>query len=257
MSVQDKVLALLEGLEAEMRGSVSRVRSGSEIDLGTGVALADIAPAQAEAVWRALVDRARLVGIYPVILDQEGKQSFEDNEDDDDPVITAAEFDVDAMLVEQREWKDLDNEEGRHYWLPEDDDDPVWTPADAQFWPEVQGDTRMRYWGDRPFIAFVSAPTGWAAAALLGWSEGNGHSAPEHAAMLRRWEEAHGARLARIGPASADLLLSEPVHDRDTAVEIAVEQALYADTVGYGEHDTVNEMAAAILTGTVWHFWWD
>ncbi|HEY9679893.1 MAG TPA: DUF4253 domain-containing protein [Drouetiella sp.] len=108
------------------------------------------------------------------------------------------------------------------------------------------------------FILLVRAEYSWDVPAKLLYGGWNECPVPQiHVAFLKRWYGLHDAEIISIGRATIELVVSKPPKDRDQAFKIAQEQYLYCpDTVEQGA-GSVTALAAELLKGRVWHFWWD
>jgi len=135
-------------------------------------------------------------------------------------------------------------------------------PADG--WPDVVAQHRLGYDVHGPqngpgALVIVPARHGWEVIEAIRWSDGNTFPSWLHRDVVRRWEQAHGAELAVIDGATVELFVPAPAFDPERVADLAREVRAYGDAVGVG-HDTwdsLDEIAAGLLTSTVWSFWWD
>jgi len=69
------------------------------------------------------------------------------------------------------------------------------------------------------------------------------------------WHERYGADVAYVGPDELECVVLHPPTDRASA--LAEEHFVYCeDEVDQGVR-SLERLAAMLLNGTVWHFWWD
>jgi hypothetical protein len=107
-------------------------------------------------------------------------------------------------------------------------------------------------------IGLFPTPDAWKAPAFVrygGWNE-----CPEahvHVALHRRWHELHGARIACLSGDIVECLVDRPPATREAALALAREQYLYCPDIVDQGVETVENLAATLLGGKVWYFWWD
>ena len=112
----------------------------------------------------------------------------------------------------------------------------------------------------KPEIMLGLVPTtrGWEVPALLGFGDWNSCPLPEeHMCLIKHWHEAFGAEIVRITHDVIEMKVARPPQTRDAALALAFEQYAYCPDIvdqGVGE---VESLAATLLNGTVWFFWWD
>jgi hypothetical protein len=106
-------------------------------------------------------------------------------------------------------------------------------------------------------IALVPTKDGWKAPAFLKFGNWNACPAPEqHVSMLKSWADRYGAELVGISNDMLELRPGRLPASRDEALALAREQFLYcADIVQQGT-ETLSVLAALIMSGAVWSFWW-
>lgn len=105
-------------------------------------------------------------------------------------------------------------------------------------------------------IALVPATEGWQVPAVLRFDMGFATPAV-HAAMLRRWQTSYGAELVCMLPDLLELRVARPPAWREAALALAAEQYVYCYDIVIQGTQTVEALAASLLGGTVWFFWWD
>jgi Domain of unknown function (DUF4253) len=107
-------------------------------------------------------------------------------------------------------------------------------------------------------VGLVPTTQGWTTPAFLtfgGWKDcPRPH---DHLAVLRYWGERYGAEVVGITHDIVEMLVARPPRSRRRALELAREQYLYcSDIVDQGTR-TIDNLAAILLGGKVWYFWWD
>jgi hypothetical protein len=91
---------------------------------------------------------------------------------------------------------------------------------------------------------------------VIGWGglANCGESLLELTAVLRSWEDRFGARLVDVGYASLRLFVERPPRTLEAAQSLAAEQVVLGGDCGAGD---IAGIAARLLNGPVWTFWWD
>ncbi len=108
------------------------------------------------------------------------------------------------------------------------------------------------------FIILVRADYSWEVPAKLLYGGWNDCPVPQvHVGFSKRWFRMHDAEIISIGRATIEMRVGKPPSTRDEALELAREQFVYCpDSVDQGA-GSVPSLAAELLNGLVWHFWWD
>jgi Domain of unknown function (DUF4253) len=165
-------------------------------------------------------------------------------------------------------------------WPDEDDSEPMrrWTPFTLQF-PGLAAQARTpltpaerqqaldvalprirQAHGAAPQarIGLVAADRPADVLAVIGWAglANRGESLLPLTAVLRSWEDRFGARLIDIGYADLRLLVERPPRTLQAAQRLAAEQAVLADDCTGGARD-IPDIAARLVNGPIWTFWWD
>jgi hypothetical protein len=111
---------------------------------------------------------------------------------------------------------------------------------------------------DSVFILLVRADYAWEVPAKLLYGGWNDCPVPQvHVGFSKRWFKMHDAELISVGRATIEMIVGKPPTNRDEALDIAREHFVYCpDTVDQGAGN-VSSLAAELLNGRVWHFWWD
>lgn len=107
------------------------------------------------------------------------------------------------------------------------------------------------------YMGLLPTRMGWETPAYLKFGDPDICSSDEHIAMLKYWQERYGAEPVVMTHDTIEMQVAKPPTDRDSALDLAREQFAYcSDIVGQGTV-TLDALAAELLGGTVWFFWWD
>jgi len=197
-------------------------------------------------------------GLYPILLgDSEDweiiSEVFEDNTDvssADKAIATSLQISVPSWL--EMQLAGIENDEGA---FPSGD------------WPTDPSD-KMGLITHRDILSGelkkeviiglheISAP--WEVFAYLLW--GNWNSCPdasEHCAMHRYWEEKYGAEVISVTHDVLQCVVARPPDSKEQALELAREQYLYCPDIVDQGVGTIEALAATLLQGQYWYFWWD
>jgi hypothetical protein len=107
-------------------------------------------------------------------------------------------------------------------------------------------------------IALLPTPHSWHAASVLKFGGWNACPSPhEHIAILRHWEKTFGAQVVCMTHDTIECLVSRPPLTRSDALLLARDQFYYcADIISQGV-GSLDALAARLLKGEAWYFWWD
>lgn len=105
-------------------------------------------------------------------------------------------------------------------------------------------------------ISLVPAMASWQAPALLRLDAGM-EAAAVHVAMARRWHDQYGAEVVGRLPDTLEMQVARPPATREASEALAKEQFLYCPDVDIQGTQTLLALAAGLLHGTAWYFWWD
>ena len=107
-------------------------------------------------------------------------------------------------------------------------------------------------------IVLVPAATAAEVAAVVGFGSWNECPAPElHVALHRRWQERYGAELVGLSADTLEMRVTRPPRTREEAMVLAGEQYAYCDDIVHQGTENLSNLAAVLLDGTAWFFWWD
>lgn len=69
--------------------------------------------------------------------------------------------------------------------------------------------------------------------------------------------DVYGAEIIGVLPDLMEMCVSRPPTTRDAALTRAKEQYIYCPDVVDQGTQTLQRLAAGLLNGTAWYFWWD
>jgi hypothetical protein len=155
-------------------------------------------------------------------------------------------------------------------WLTPDAEQAFLARTDTQLSENVEPNDRLTaildYRTRPPFEPFAQVAVdllpvseGWQVPAFL--QEGGWNNCPrpaEHAAMLKHWQERHGADVVVFGEVT-ELYVARPPQGRAELLELIKQHLLYGEETIFtiGRSWRLEEMAARLRGSHVWRFWWD
>jgi uncharacterized protein DUF4253 len=105
-------------------------------------------------------------------------------------------------------------------------------------------------------VALIPTPHSWQVPAYLRLDAGDATPAV-HTAMARSWQERYGAEIVGMLPDLMEMQVAQPPITREEALALAREQYIYCNDVVIQGTQTIQALAAGLLDGTAWFFWWD
>jgi hypothetical protein len=145
-------------------------------------------------------------------------------------------------------------------WYLEDYGEPVKITPDEP-WPAFDESAReYSIPGASDEVQIVLLPTivPWHAAAYLRWGGWNACPyAERHVALHRLWHDRWGAEPVGMTHDVLEMRVSRPPRTREEAIALARDHYAYCEDIVSQQNGTIFELAATLLDGTVWHFWWD
>lgn len=132
-------------------------------------------------------------------------------------------------------------------------------------WPDQVETTELtvasHYTGevyDRVHIALLPCRTGWEAIAHLQWGGWNDNPHAEcHVAALKSWHERYGAELVGCSHDVINLRVTRRPATREEALALAREHDLYCSDIVDQGVGSLSALAATLMAGDWWYFWWD
>jgi hypothetical protein len=79
----------------------------------------------------------------------------------------------------------------------------------------------------------------------------------EHLAVLRHWSRLYGAEPVGVTRDTVECAATRPPATRDAALALGHEHYAYAPDIVDQGTETIDALAAGLLGGTAWYFWWD
>jgi hypothetical protein len=225
--------------------------------------------AQALDTWQRLRDLVPLSGHWPVLLgDDDDLEMFRENWED--PQRPAAEVLQEAAVLAQepdpRAWFKRRYRAEMGEPSEPDDSDPEEDDELVGPWPRnvrPNNDFSIPYDFDqspkaRIYIGLVPTQTSWHVPVLLRFGSWNECPPPvEHAALMKHWQEKYGAEVVGITHDVVEMRVARPPKTRAAALALARQQCAYCvDIVSQGVQ-TLSRLAACLLNGHAWYFWWD
>jgi hypothetical protein len=225
---------------------------------------------EALATWRRLRDAGE---VWPVIIgpDEDIAYLAEGMSDIEERtpaqiLATAATLTFPAALQAARA---EDNRRALEYLASQGKDVSIYEAEEEApeigEWPDEVATTELTVHADytgkiheRVHIALLPCKTGWEAIAHLRWGNWNANpSAEYHVAALKSWHERHGAELVGLSHDVMNLRVTRRPATREEAMALAREHYLYCNDIVDQGVGSLSALAAALMAGDWWFFWWD
>jgi hypothetical protein len=111
---------------------------------------------------------------------------------------------------------------------------------------------------ERIWIALIPIAQSWEAAAAIEFGAWNECPSPEeHVVVMRYWFERWGAEPVAITSDTVEMLVDKPPHSQVEALALANEHFAYCEDIVTQGVGTIEALAATLLDGQTWFFWWD
>lgn len=195
-------------------------------------------------------------GITPVILGApEDMALIQDILADPGPsaaevIEEARSIDVEKWLQEQAASEDAESQPPPAEWPS--------GSASASIDLTVPKDALTRRPKKVVLIGLFPTANSWEAPAYLrygGWNE-----CPEPAVQVafhKRWHERYGSVIACMSGDVIECIVERPPRTREAAMALAREQFLYCPDIVHQGVESMEALAALLLDGKTWYFWWD
>lgn len=239
---------------------VERALRAAGIDMSKGAAFGastvySLPGERALEAWRSLRAAVPITRRWPLLLG--GGDSLKCHRDllpdhsPDDVIAKAQDVDV-AAFIKTRLEESRNLEDGE---LPRGD----W-PAEGA--PSNEIGVHLEVLSRKPlretYLALTPVPDPWEAMAYVPFGGWNACPFPEeHVAVLRHWSRAHGAEPVGVTKDTVECQATRPPTTREAALALAHEQYAYASDIVDQGIGTIDALAAALLNGSAWFFWWD
>jgi hypothetical protein len=107
-------------------------------------------------------------------------------------------------------------------------------------------------------VALVPTANGWEVAAWLKLGGWNANPRPaDHVAIHRYWHEQHVAKLVAMKSDTVEMMVEKPPRTRKAAMRLARDQYHYCEDIVEQGTYSLEALAAGLLGGEAWFFWWD
>ena len=223
---------------------------------------------QAVSLWQKLREVVSQTKHWPILIgDDDAIKLFVENvENIEDEASSTIELVEKGLSLDAIKWLQKRDEERKADW-EEDADENEDLSRESGEWPEdVQASNQFAVPLDittgKPlknvFLALVPTQNFWEVPAIVSFGGWNWCPHPEeHVCMMKHWYEAYGAELVSLSGDTLEMKVLRPPSNREFALELAREQFIYCDDIVTQGTQTIENLAASLLNGTVWFFWWD
>jgi len=242
------------GLTENSTPNVTTLRFGS----GGHAFLAELPKVDLWTARNWLWARRNETGLFPVVVEE--SEAFLDDYDSEQEgsvseiLAAASALETDAVVDGFRKW----GEDHLAEWRTGDyHRDLQIGPGDEGFWREDEGISEPRFFGPCCLALF---PVRQASHVLaeVGWQPFNGSSAPEHVVMVSYFTDALGMELISISGDGYGLKMTDPIHHKHLASDVATILLGYADTAVSGtDRSGLSELASYLRVGRFLRPWWD
>lgn len=230
----------------------------------------DVRHENALALWRTLRDLVPVIGYWPVI--GWGRRWLDDVPEYRSRVESGstAEILAESEEVDLARWKQAQIDEFLESAREDAAAYELEPPTD--YFEEVQGEwpeeaaPYTRFSIPKPVehrdpitplpVALVPTCEGWQVPAYLRFDAG-AISPAVHTSVARLWSEQYSAEIVGVLPDLMEMEVGRPPTTREEALALAKEQYIYSADIVIQGTQTVQALAAGLLDGTAWFFWWD
>jgi hypothetical protein len=214
--------------------------------------LLDTVKSSALLQWQRLRALVNSTGYWPIILgDEEGltyhEEQFTIQDAQNRSILNeAASIDAEAWL--DRQWEEM--------WSYEDARDMFHIPWPDNISPNTDFETISRT--SEAVIGLVPARYSWHIPVHLRYGGWNANpTAAEHTAVHKYWQNLYQTEIVIAMFDTLELRVGKPPHTRQDALKLAQQQMAYCEDIVTQGMGSIEALAATLLNGTVWYFWWD
>ena len=221
---------------------------------------------RAVEIWQQIRLVAEPIGHWPVLLGETFeisnlKEALEDSaEGAADILSAAAKLDGEKVLEERdQSWREElaeINEAEPDDFLPKVGAWPEDAKPSTAFTIPYNILTRKAH--AQVAIALVPTIRPWEVFAYLKFGAWNECPAPaEHVAIAQRWNRRYGSEVVGVTHDVVEMIVSRPPVDQRAALALAREQYIYCTDIVEQGTGTLSNLAASLVNGKTWYFWWD
>ncbi|MBC7880735.1 MAG: DUF4253 domain-containing protein [Anaerolineae bacterium] len=219
-------------------------------------------------VWTALRKRVEETGYWPVIVDSGFREELTEVQEQaqlSEDFAVAEHFDAASWLAEAKDDLGAAGMEEEAWGEDEDEEEEsldLETGCPLGEWPEQpQPINDFVIFNQQPVnLSLVLVPTKQSWEVPIYLSFGGWNACPDPgviAGLLRYWLGTSDAELVVITFDTLELRVGKPPEDREAAIKLAQEQYLVCQDIVDQGVESLNALAAGLLGGSVWYFWWD
>ena len=208
--------------------------------------------------WRAIRPHASIIG-HPLLLgtDEDLDRLRESIGGGSREIGIADAFDPAAWFVGRRAaaYEGMDAKERAAFENSIHGPWPAPSPSNSFL---VPFDTQTHKPIARIWIALLPVGQPWESAGAIDFGAWNECPSPEdHVVVMRYWFERWGAEPVAITSDTVEMIVGKPPRSRDEAMALASEQFAYCEDIVTQGVGTIEALAATLLDGQTWFFWWD
>ena len=137
--------------------------------------------------------------------------------------------------------------------------DPAALAVDAAAMAWAEREPQFAFTSRDTVIGLIPARHGYEVPGLLSWQGAANYDldGAHHVAVLRAWQERHGAELVTLTGDLIELLVARPPRDPATIAQVAVEMLGYCPDLDVWGTGALGVLASGIVPPRCWSFWWD
>ncbi len=212
--------------------------------------------------WLALRERFPKTGYWPIILGPDDAIRRHNNALTDCHAQSVREITHRAEAIDGNEWSAA----RLRHWL---ESDPEYCRPHGVAWPDETAIRRLTQFSApqdvltghplrHVWMGLLPVRHPCEAAAVMRFGDWNAVPPPEvHVALHRRWHGQFGAELVSMTNDIIEFQVAQPPTTREEATRLAELHYDYCEDVVDQGVGSIEALAATLLGGNIWYFWWD
>jgi hypothetical protein len=209
--------------------------------------------------WKKVRLLVNQTGYSPVISREKDDLQIHLQKFKDNSAYTVANILKESKNVNPTEWL---REEYDNFFYEDDNDGIVrgeWPEGEnASNYFSIPGDTVNNKASDEIFLGLIPTRISWQIPAYIQFGDFNScPSSAIHVSIMKRWWELYRIEIVGMLGDTIECIVPRPPQTREQALELAKEQFAYCSDIVVQGVGTIENLAATLLKGKTWYFWWD